>query len=119
MRPDAEEGQYRMLIEEKVATISVGDSGFDFSAIKSSIFNKILPVCNDVVVKTFDTPMLLKGAFDTDSSTNYHASLSAVLTISLIVAGSNIPVRIRGVYVVVTEQKMDEVIRVRVGRAIL
>ena len=60
--------------------------------------------------------MELKVAFDTDKSITFTASRSARLDTTIILPGSNIPVRIRGVKFIITDQEMNEIL---LGRPLL
>ena len=95
--PDAEEGRYRILIEDKVSAIALGDSGVDFSAITAALAAKLSTADTTIDVKKFDSPLVLESAFKTDSTVQLLALRSVVLSITIFLLGSNIPVRIRGI----------------------
>lgn len=77
---DADEGRFRIALEHAVFDIVLGDSGSDFSAIDTSIFNKVKTVMPDVNLKTFNPPIPLAGAFKSDNKATFFASRSVVLT---------------------------------------
>lgn len=108
--PDAEEGRYRVLFDDVVETQALGDYGSDFSAMSSKTFEIIQNNVSDVSFETFSEPMKLKGAFETDETISYSASRSTKLPITIILPGSNIPVRIRGIEFLITDQDMEEVL---------
>jgi len=108
--PDAEEGRYRIFIEDNVVAVALGDYGADFSAISQDMAAKVLSSDPKVEFKKFDKPMELECAFKTDSSVKFTASRSVALAITIVLPGSNIPVRIRGIEFIVVDQPMDEVL---------
>ena len=114
--PDPEAGRFRVLIEDKVEAVILGDSGAEFSALPDSLMQKVLKVDPEIAVNNFDKPMQLKVAFDTDKSISFTASRSTTLDITIILPGSNIPIRIRGVEFIITDQEMDEIL---LGRPLL
>ena len=61
-------------------------------------------------VKKFNKPLQLAGAFNTDEGTTVFSSRSVILTITIYLPGSNIPVRVRGVEFFVVDQAMDEIL---------
>jgi len=108
--PDAEEGRYRIFIEDNVVAVALGDYGADFSAISEDIAAKVQSSDTKVAFKKFDKPMQLECAFKTESRVKFTASRSVVLSITIVLPGSNIPVRIRGIEFIVVDQPMDEVL---------
>ena len=54
--------------------------------------------------------MVLESAFKTDCTVQFLASRSVVLSITIFLPVSNIPVRIRGIEFLITDQEMNEVL---------
>lgn len=104
------------MLEEKVQAIGLVDYSSDFHAIPDSLFEKVLASDPGVPLETFDKPMSLKVAFDTDKAITFAASSFTNITVTLILPGFNAPVRIRGVKFIVTDQDMDVVLS---GRPLL
>ncbi len=102
-----DDGRFNIIINNVVQDVALGDYGSDFNAMPQSTFTKILKATPKVISKQFSPPMELMGAFKTDKET-FSTSKSAVLNITLILPGSNIRVRIRGVKFYVVDQDMDE-----------
>lgn len=92
---DPEEGRYRILFEEKFQGVVLCDYGSDFNAITHSLFKQVKAAGPSLAVTNFEKPMVLKVAFDTDKSVIFSASRSVIITITIILSGSNIPVPIR------------------------
>lgn len=81
---DADEGRYRVLLEDKFEAVVLGDYGSDFSAIPPRVVDEITKVCPDFVVKGLKTPLKLILTFNTESEVSSTASRSVVMTVTII-----------------------------------
>ena len=110
--PNAQEGRYRIALEDTIIETVLGDSGADFSAICSSTFKKVKTAMPTLAVKAFEKPLKLVGAFHNDKANDppFTASASVVLTVTIYLPGSNIPVRVRGIEFYIIDQEMDEIL---------
>lgn len=63
-----------------------------------------------IVFSAINPPEEVQSIFKTEKKTVYTVSWSTVLSITFLLPGSNIPIRIRGVKFYVVDQDMDEVI---------
>lgn len=104
---DTNDGRFSMLIEDKVLDVALGDYGSDFNAMPQSTLTRAMKSVPNIAVSRFSNPVELVGAFKTDAVT-FSASKSVVLTITLLLPGSNIRLRIRGVRFHIVDQEMDE-----------
>ena len=102
-----DDGRYNILIEDVVQDVILGDYGSDLNAMPNSTFKKVLSAVDDINVEKFDVPVKLDGAFKTDKDT-FTASKLATLTITMLLPGSNIRVRLRGIKFHIVDQEMDE-----------
>ena len=89
--------------------IVLGDSGFDFNAISSSTFEKVKEAKSSIKTETFEKPIELHGTFKTDK-VKFTASGKAKLTFTLYLPGTNVPVRVHGVYFIIVDDTMDEIL---------
>ena len=106
-RENMDDGRFAIIFNDLVQDIALGDYGSDFNAMPHSTFKKILKVSLNVCPEHLSSPIELVGAFKTDKE-KFSASKSAPLNITLILPGSNIKVRIRGVKFYIVDQDMDE-----------
>ncbi len=106
---DMDDGRFSIIINDKVRDVALGDYGSDFNAMLISTFDRVLQASPGVVADVFSCPVQLVGAFKTEKET-FTASKSVSLNITLILPGSNIRVRIRGVKFHIVDQDMDELL---------
>ena len=86
-----------------------GDSGSDFNAISSSTLEKVKEAKSSIKTEPFEKPIELHGAFKTDK-VKFTASGKAKLTFTLYLPGTNVPVRVHGVYFIIVDDTMDEIL---------
>ncbi len=110
--PNAEDGRYRVLLEDKVDSVALGDPGSDYSAVSSALFEKVLSAAPGAGTKTFNQPMHLEAAVNgtEDNPIKFTASKSATLSITIALPGSHLPVRTREVGFLTVDQDMGEVL---------
>lgn len=109
--PNAEEGRYRIFLDDTVVETVLGDSGADFSALAASTFFKFKAAKPNIAVKELDSPIQLVGVFKTNSKeVKFTASASVVLTFTIYLPGPNIPVRVRGIEFYIIDQEMEEIL---------
>ena len=102
-----DDGRFNIIINDVVRDVALGDYGSDFNAIPHSTLSKILTANPNVTSETLNHPLELVGAFKTDKE-KFSASKSVILNLTLILPGSDIRVRIRGIKFYVVDQDMDE-----------
>ena len=107
MDHSADNGRFIIFINDMVRDVALGDYGSDFNAIPHSTLSNILKATPNIVSETLKQPLELIGAFKTDKE-KFSASKSVILNLTIILPGSNIRVRIRGVKFYVVDQDMDE-----------
>lgn len=90
--PNAEDGRYRIYIEDEIIAVALDDTGADLSAILEDIAAKLESSDAKVVFKKFKTPMELVGAFKTEGNVKLTATSSVALSITIILPGSKIPI---------------------------
>lgn len=105
----ADDGRFDIVINDKVRDVALGDYGSDFNAMPLSTFERVASGDASVVPEKFPCPVELIAAFKTETET-FTSSMSALLNITLILRGSNIRVRIRGIKFHIVDQDMDEVL---------
>lgn len=110
--PNAAEGRYQVMIEDKIQAVALGDYGSDINAIPASIYETVIASEPTITTQTLPKPMLLKLAIAnaTEQGSDFTASRTSYMSVTIVLNGSNIPVRIRGVEFAVVDQEMDEVL---------
>ena len=68
-RADANAGRFKVSLEDTVFDALLVDSGVDFSAIDSTLFQDMISKKPSLPVKKFNKPLQLAGAFNTDDGT--------------------------------------------------
>ncbi len=106
---DATKRRYRVLLADKVETIALGDSGSDFNAITVQNIRNLLNCATHLIPRKFKHPISLSTAVS-DPSINFTSSQSIVISITIVLPGSEMPVRLRGVSFIVVNQHMDEIL---------
>ena len=107
--PNADEGRFRVTLNDCTVETALGDSGSDFSAISLETFNQVKKSSPDLHTEKLEEPLTLHGAFKADmASASSSFKVKLMLTISL--PGSNIPIRFRNVYFLVVNDDMDEIL---------
>ena len=102
-----DDGRFGIIFNNLVSDVALGDYGSDFNAISQSTFANILKAIPTIVAEPFIEPVVLECAFKTEREA-FSASKSIVLNVILVLPGSNIRVRIRGVKFYIVDQDMDE-----------
>ena len=105
--PKNNDGRYNIITEDIVHDVALGDYGSDLNAMPETTFKKVVSAAANVPVEFFDEPVEVVGAFKI-SKEKFTSSKLATLTITLVLPGSNIRVRLRGVKFHVVDQEMDE-----------
>ena len=108
-KPYGSQGRFRIALEDTVIDTVLGDSGSDFNAISSSTFEKVKEAKSSIKTEPFEKPIELHGAFKTDK-VKFTASSKAKLTFTLYLPGTNVPVRVHGVYFIIVDDTMDEIL---------
>ena len=90
--PDGDEGRFRIALEDTIFDTVLGDSGSDFNAIDTVAFKKVMSAKQNLPVRTLQNPVILVGALKADIHDKFSASHSVVLTATIYISGSNIPV---------------------------
>eukprot|EP00171_Calliarthron_tuberculosum_P022992 IDg22992t1 len=100
------------MLEDKVQVVALGDTGSDLSALPSSIFEIVIKAEPGVVSKVLATPMKFQTAIAQTAcqELKFTASRTATIAVTIILPGSNISVRIRGVELAIVDQEMDEIL---------
>ena len=91
-REDANAGRFKVSLEDTVFDVLLGDSGADFSAIDITLFQDMISRNPRLPAKRVNNPLQLADAFNTDDGTTVFSSRSVILTITIYLPGSNIPV---------------------------
>ena len=104
---NGDDGRYKVLIEDVVHDVALGDYGSDLNAMPYTTLEKVMAAVKSVNIEKLDEPVEVVGAFKTDKE-KFTSSKLATLAITLLLPGSNIPVRIRGVKFHIVDQEMDE-----------
>lgn len=115
---DADEGRIQVILENKIDVIALGDYGSCFTAMPLSLAKKVCHNVPAVALEETTSPVRFSLAIkNTDVMQEELVATSTLkLDIMIILPGSNIPVRIRGVKFLVVDQEMDEVL---LGRSLL
>ena len=108
LKADANAGRFKVALEDTVFDVLLGDSGADFSFIDITMFKDMISKTPGLLVRKFDKPLKLAGAFNSDDGTTVFSSCSVILTITVYIPVSNIPVRVRGVEFFVVDESMDK-----------
>lgn len=93
---EADKVLFRVLIENTVTDIALGEYDSDFNAMSHSTFSKVQQSVSTLDINQLDTPMELIGAFNAKLHL-FTAYKRVPLTITLYLPGSQIAVRICGV----------------------
>ena len=107
--PSPNEGRFQISLEDVVIDTVLGDSGSDFNAISSSTFSKVKKAKPSIKVEKFKQPIELHGAFKTDK-VKFTASEKAKLAFTLYLLGTNVPVRVHGVQLIIVDDTIDEIL---------
>ena len=102
--PDADEGRFRIALNDTVLDIVLGDSGSYFSVITKSTMDKVVKATPSLPVKSLQKPITVVCQFKTDKHDKFSPSQSVALTVTINLPGSNIPVRVCGVEFFVVDQ---------------
>lgn len=109
--PNPEEGRFTVLLEDSTKVTVLGDSGSYHSALSSVAWNRLKEDVPDVESSTFSKPMQTEAVIGGSSAyISFTDSRDAEITLTIILPGSQLPVRIRGVRFLIIDQTMDEVL---------
>lgn len=116
--PSAEDGRYKVILEDVVSATALGDYGSDQCAMPNSLLKEVIQADSTVPVEILEEPLQLEAAVKgtKDNPILFSASKTATLSLTIMLPGSNIPVRIRGVKFYIVDQEMGEVL---IGRPFL
>ena len=103
----ADNGRFEIIFNDSIRDIALGDYGSDFNALSKSTFSLVQKSKPNILFEKFKSPVELVGAFKTENE-KFTSSMTATLNITLILPGSKIRVRIRGVKFFIVDQEMDE-----------
>lgn len=108
--PDASEGRYRILLEDQVTAVALGDYGSDESAISSAVCDKLLASNQTGFPTILADPIKLSTAISSTTSNpiTFTASRRVTLSVTIILPNTHLPIRIHGVPFLVVDQEMDE-----------
>lgn len=109
---DQDEGRYKVILNDDLDAIALGDYGADVNLITKVEFDTIISKDRNVVTTTCEEPFVFESAFKNSKTAATKCTCSSTVTIpvTIIVPGCNIPVRIRDVEFFVCEEEMDEII---------
>lgn len=98
-------------MEDDVETVALGNYGAYFSAIDTEVVVQVTKLHPNVTVETLVEPMGLRVAVNGTPKTplEFTASKKITMWITIHVMDTNLPVRIRGLKVLVVDQNMDEI----------
>lgn len=114
--PNEEEGRYAILLND-VHAIGLGDSGADMSAILISVFNEIRRKHPKTPFQQFEKPLVLEPAVKVRGQTGVlTASGKTKLSLTIVLPNTGLPVRIRDVDFLISDEEMAEVL---LGRPLL
>ena len=110
------DGRYKIFLEG-LETIAIGDTGADFNCIPISMFRKLNHSEENIRVKDINPPIEIENAISLDDEEKFAtASRQVELTLTIIIPGCELPVRLKNVSFVVVDQGMTESI---IGRPLL
>ena len=115
---DGHDGRYRVLIADVQEVIALGDYGADANALSTRMLSDVMEKDSSIRPLSLSAPLELKMALKQDScsQTQFSASHEVILDITIYLPDTSIPVKIRNVKFIVTDQDMDELI---LGRSFL
>ena len=108
--------RYDVILGGKVSTVALGDTGSDENVIDCELFEKLKLEGCPMKIEQFQTMMPMKCAITTANQVEYNASKRLTISITIILPGSNLPLRVHRVPFMVVNQKMEESI---MGRSFL
>ncbi|PXF46057.1 hypothetical protein BWQ96_04157 [Gracilariopsis chorda] len=112
LAPDDSKGRYRLLLEDKVDCIALGDYGSDKSAINKKILDELKVQLPSLHVSTVQPPHQLSATISgsEENPIPFTTSQEISVSITIILHHTNLPVRIHGVPFLVVDQGMDGVL---------
>ena len=115
---DATEGIYRVIVEDTVSFVALGDYGADESALSAKQFQKVLSAVPNLKSDILPEPLSLSSAIRGSSENRiaFTASQTVDLSITIVLPETYLPIRIHQVPFLVVDQEMDEIF---LGRPLL
>lgn len=107
--PNPYDCRYRILLDETIDSIVLGDYGSNFNAITHDLLTKITTQSNTLPIEGLTPSIQLQTAINGTAylPIEFTASISMKESITIINSGSNIPISIPGLNFIVVNQEMD------------
>lgn len=112
LSPDDEEERYLVRLEDCTSCVALGDTGSDVSAMPLSLFENLLAAVPSIEVRNLANPTSFSTAIRSTAGQviTFTSSQTVVSSVTIVLPGSNIPVRIRDVQFFIVDQEVYEVL---------
>lgn len=111
-----EKDRYDILLHNTIKAVAVGDTGSDVNAIDARLYQMVQGSNHALRTSVLERPLSLNCAINTSKDVQFTASKRIEISITIMLPGSKLPLRVHKVPFLIVDQNMDEAI---IGRPFL